>query len=197
MEIILERNKEMFINKKSLLTILVVLLIVATIGVVLNIITPEQKGSFVSAEKAIEIIAREGFCLSEIAQDLGTDWREIAELNGINPDRILSGQKIEVHPFNKTNIVKASWYGPGFHGKLMSNRKIFDMNDATVVAHKWLPFGTKVRLIRVDNNKSIVVIVQDRGPYVKGRIFDLSKGAAELLGMIDDGVTTCKVEILN
>ena len=79
----------------------------------------------------------------------------------------------------------------------MSNRKIFDMNDATVVAHKWLPFGTKVRLIRVDNNKSIVVIVQDRGPYVKGRIFDLSKGAAELLGMIDDGVTTCKVEILN
>lgn len=147
--------------------------------------------------RIIEITVRKGYSLSEITHDLGTDLKETAQLNKIsNLDLILPGQKIKIRPFDKTDVVKVSWYGPGFHGKLMSNRKTFDMNNPTIVAHKWLPFGTKVRLTRRDNRKSIVVTVQDRGPYVKGRIFDLSRGAAELLDMIDEGITTCEVEIL-
>lgn len=149
-----------------------------------------------SSQRTLRVEVRKNASLSEIAHDLGADWKEIAKLNNINPDRIFPGQKLIVNPFNKTNIVKASWYGPGFHGKLMANGRIFNMNDPTVVAHKWLPFGTRLRLTRVDNKKSVIVTVQDRGPYVRGRIFDLSRGAAELLGMVDEGITTCKVELL-
>jgi len=202
---------KMWIDKKNVLVALIGILIVVAIGAVCNILTLKQKGSFASIEmvkeknlptlkieKTIEITVREGFCLSEIAHDLGTNWKEIAELNNIaNPDLILPGQKITVRPFDKIDIVKASWYGPGFNGKLMANGRIFNMNDPNVVAHKWLPFGTIVRLTRIDNRKSIVVIVQDRGPYIQGRIFDLSRGAAELLGMVDEGVTTCKIELLD
>jgi len=150
-----------------------------------------------AAEKTIEITIRKGSCLSEIAHDLGTSCEEIAKLNGINPNKIFPGQKIRVHPFNKTNIVKVSWYGPKFHGKPMANGKTYDMNDPTVAAHKWLPLGIPVILTRIDNGKNIKTTVQDRGPYVPGRTFDLSYGAAKLLDMVDEGVTTCKVEILN
>jgi len=150
-----------------------------------------------SPQKTLEVEVRKNASLSEIAHDLGADWKEIAELNNLNnPDLISIGQKIKVIPYNKTNIVKVSWYGPGFHGKLMANRRIFNMNDSTVLAHKWLPFGTKVRLTRIDNKKSVIVTVQDRGPYVRGRIFDLSRGAAKLLDMVDEGITTCEVELL-
>src|SRR4030042_2022124 len=103
---------KMWIDKKNVLVVLAGILIVVAIGAVCNILTLKQKGSFASIErvkeknlptlkieKTIEITVREGFCLSEIAHDLGTDWKEIAELNNINPDRIFPGQKIEVIPF--------------------------------------------------------------------------------------------------
>jgi len=159
---------------------------------------PKKQATNSLPKKALEIEVRKNASLSQIAHDLGTSWRKVAELNQIkNPDLIFPGQKIKVFPFDETNIVKVSWYGPGFHGKTMANGKIYNMNDEKVVAHKWLPFNTKVRLTRIDNNKSITAIVQDRGPYVAGRIFDLSYGAAKQLGMIDEGLTTCKVQVLN
>ncbi len=77
----------------------------------------------------------------------------------------------------------------------MANGKEFDMDDSSVVAHKWLPFGTKVRLTR--KGKSIVVVVQDRGPYVKDRNFDLSRASASELGIKNTGVAECQVEILS
>ena len=81
-----------------------------------------------------------------------------------------------------TNIQtgQASWYGPGFHGQKTSNREIYNMYDMTA-AHKALPFGTYVMVTNLNNDKSITVRINDRGPFVKGRIIDLSYAAAKML----------------
>lgn len=83
----------------------------------------------------------------------------------------------------------ASWYGPGFHGRLTANGERYNMHALTA-AHKTLPFGTEVKVTNVKNGKSVVVRINDRGPFAKGRTIDLSK-AAHL--MIDCNL--CKVEL--
>jgi rare lipoprotein A len=89
----------------------------------------------------------------------------------------------------------ASWYGPGFAGNLSANGEIFDP-EAMTAAHPNLPFGTMVRVINMDNGQSVVVRINDRGPYVHGRIIDISAGAARSIGMIPTGVAQVKLEIL-
>lgn len=89
----------------------------------------------------------------------------------------------------------ASWYGPGFHGNLSANGEVFNENDLTA-AHKELPFGTMVRVTNLDNGRSVVVRINDRGPYVGDRIIDLSAGAARVLGMMDSGVAPIQLDIL-
>lgn len=89
----------------------------------------------------------------------------------------------------------ASWYGPGFHGNLSANGEIFNQNDLTA-AHKELPFGTLVRVTNLDNGRSVVVRINDRGPYAGDRILDLSAGAARVLGMIDSGVAPIQLDVL-
>jgi rare lipoprotein A len=89
----------------------------------------------------------------------------------------------------------ASWYGPGFHGNLSANGEIFDQNALTA-AHTELPFGTRVRVTNLDNGRSVIVRINDRGPYVGNRIIDLSAAAAEVLGMLDTGVARVSLEIL-
>ncbi len=91
----------------------------------------------------------------------------------------------------------ASWYGPGLQGNLMANGDVFDMNDPTVVAHKSLPFGTVLRLTNPKNGQSILVEVQDRGPYITGRQLDLSRAAAAKLGFIQAGTAKLTVEFVN
>ena len=76
----------------------------------------------------------------------------------------------------------ASWYGPGFHGKKTANGERFNPYDLTA-AHKTLPFGTKVRVTNEQTGKSVVVRINDRGPYAHGRVIDLSKAAAEAVGI--------------
>ena len=89
----------------------------------------------------------------------------------------------------------ASWYGPGFHGRTTSNRETYDMYDATA-AHNSLPFGTRVRVTNLDNGKSAVVRINDRGPFVGGRIIDLSYSAAYLLDMIGPGTAPVRLEVM-
>jgi rare lipoprotein A len=89
----------------------------------------------------------------------------------------------------------ASWYGPGFHGNLTANGERFNQNAMTA-AHKHLPFGTRVRVTNKDTGKSVVVRINDRGPYAGDRILDLSAGAAALIGLEDSGVAPVKAEIL-
>lgn len=87
----------------------------------------------------------------------------------------------------------ASWYGPKFHGRLTANGEIYDQMAFTA-AHKKLKFGTLLKLTNTENDKSVIVRINDRGPYVRGRQLDLSKGAAIALGMIKPGVMKLKVE---
>ena len=87
----------------------------------------------------------------------------------------------------------ASWYGPGFHGSRTASGEIYNMYKLTA-AHKTLPLGTYVKVINLENGKSVIVKINDRGPFVKGRIIDLSYAAAKKLGMLKKG--TAKVKII-
>ncbi|MFC2156224.1 septal ring lytic transglycosylase RlpA family protein [Acidobacteriota bacterium] len=89
----------------------------------------------------------------------------------------------------------ASWYGDDFHGKVTSNKEIYDMHAMTA-AHKSIPFNTKVRVTNLNNKKSIVVRINDRGPFVKGRIIDMSFAGAKALDMVGPGVVPVRVETL-
>jgi rare lipoprotein A (peptidoglycan hydrolase) len=90
----------------------------------------------------------------------------------------------------------ASWYGPGFHGRTMANGQTFNMYDENVVAHKKLPFGTRVEIINPRTNSVLEAVVKDRGPYIQGRDFDLSYAGAQKLGMVDKGVEQLKIRII-
>ena len=90
---------------------------------------------------------------------------------------------------------KASWYGPGLNGNHTASGEIFDMYGMSA-AHKKLPFGSIVIVTNQNNNKSVVVRINDRGPFIKGRIIDLSYGAAYLLDMINAGVVPVTVDII-
>jgi rare lipoprotein A len=81
---------------------------------------------------------------------------------------------------------KASWYGPGFHGKRTANGERFDMNALTA-AHPTLPFGTRIRVRNNRNGREVVVRINDRGPHVRDRIIDLSKAAAAALDLLQAG----------
>ena len=89
--------------------------------------------------------------------------------------------------------MKASWYGPGFHGQKTANGEVYDQNSFTA-AHKSLKFGTLLKITNQKNNKSVVIRINDRGPYIHGRDLDLSKAAASELGMVRKGVAKLKVE---
>ncbi|MCC9167338.1 septal ring lytic transglycosylase RlpA family protein [Pontibacter harenae] len=90
---------------------------------------------------------------------------------------------------------QASWYGSKYHGKKTSSGERYNKNDMTA-AHNTLPFGTKVKVTNLDNNETVVVRVNDRGPYVGDRIIDVSEVAAQKLGFHSQGVGTVKVEVL-
>ncbi len=89
----------------------------------------------------------------------------------------------------------ASWYGKKFHGRNTANGEIYDMNALTA-AHKTLPMPTMVRVTNLENGRSVVLRVNDRGPFVHGRIIDVSRRAAQLLGFMRNGTARVRVEAL-
>lgn len=89
----------------------------------------------------------------------------------------------------------ASWYGEQFHGRQAANGELFDM-EALTAAHRTIPLGSVVRVVNLTNGKHLYVRITDRGPYEKGRILDLSHGAAVQLGMQHEGLTHVQVEIV-
>ncbi len=88
---------------------------------------------------------------------------------------------------------RASWYGANHHGKTTANGEPFDM-EALSAAHRTLPFGTMVRVTNKANGKTVTVRINDRGPYVDGRIIDLSARAARELGIMKNGVAAVRIE---
>lgn len=89
----------------------------------------------------------------------------------------------------------ASWYGPDFHGRPTSNKEIYDMYDMTA-AHNTLPFGTMVMVTNLDNGKTAIVRINDRGPFVGERIIDLSYAAARVLDIVGPGTARVRLEVL-
>lgn len=86
----------------------------------------------------------------------------------------------------------ASWYGPGFHGRATASGEIFDQNALTA-AHRRLPFGTRVRVVNLENGREVVVRINDRGPALEDRVIDLSRAAAEALGMLQAGIVRVRL----
>ncbi|GAB7218320.1 septal ring lytic transglycosylase RlpA family protein [Vibrio comitans] len=91
---------------------------------------------------------------------------------------------------------QASWYGNAYHGKLTASGETYNMRAYTA-AHKTLPFGTIVRVTNTSNNKSVDVKINDRGPYVKGRVIDLSLVAFNKIGDSSKGLAPIKIDILD
>ncbi|OGD30351.1 MAG: hypothetical protein A2Y56_09060 [Candidatus Aminicenantes bacterium RBG_13_63_10] len=89
----------------------------------------------------------------------------------------------------------ASWYGGNFHGRATSNGEIYNMHDLTA-AHRTLPFGSLVAVTNLQNGRSVTVRINDRGPFVKGRVIDLSLAAARLLDLIGPGTAPVRLEII-
>ena len=110
----------------------------------------------------------------------------------VEPDgRKTSPKRKPQHALNGT----ASWYGPGFHGKKTANGEIYDQTKLTA-AHKTLPLGTKARVTNLNNGSAVEVEINDRGPFVEGRIIDLSRAAARALGFIESGTAPVHVELI-
>jgi rare lipoprotein A len=89
----------------------------------------------------------------------------------------------------------ASWYGPGFHGKKTSSGEVYDMRQLTA-AHSVLPLHTLVKVTNLENNRDVVVRINDRGPFVGDRVVDLSLAAATKIGMVKDGIVPVKLAVL-
>lgn len=108
---------------------------------------------------------------------------------------LTSCSRLAYKPDQRAEVGLASWYGPGFHGQKTSSGEIFDQHDLTAAHRSW-PFGSYVLVTNLENNRSIVVRINDRGPFVKGRIIDLSYGAARVLGLIGPGTAPVRLELL-
>ncbi len=89
----------------------------------------------------------------------------------------------------------ASWYGEDFHGRPTSSGEIYNMYDLTA-AHKLMPLGTVAKITHLDNGRSVVVKINDRGPFVDGRVIDLSYSAASEIGMVEEGVSKVEIKVL-
>lgn len=161
----------------------------------------EKENKQESAPKEIIHIVRPGDSLCRIATKYKVHLWQIRAWNDMNTGTLLHpGQEIVVKEINyDTYEGLASWYGPNFHGKNMANGQVYDMYDI-VVAHRTLPLGRKVKITNLDNGKSIIAPVLDRGPYVKNdqgeytREIDLSYGVALALGTVPKGVVPTRIE---
>ncbi|MGO2365538.1 MAG: septal ring lytic transglycosylase RlpA family protein [Pseudoalteromonas sp.] len=91
---------------------------------------------------------------------------------------------------------KASYYADKYHGRLTASGEVYSQQGMTA-AHKELPFGSKVRVTNLTNNRSIIVKINDRGPFIRGRIIDLTKHAFSQLANLNEGVVDVEIELLN
>lgn len=156
----------------------------------------------------VEYTVKKGDNLWNIGRNMfRVDPYQIARDNGLsNPDMLRVGQKLIINPPaaraarpaqpaqpRAGAVVTASWYGAGHHNKKTASGTRFDMYQNTL-AHRTLPMGTRVRLVNPDNGRVAVGVVNDRGPYIKGRDVDVSYAMAKQLGFIRKGVTKLSIE---
>lgn len=148
-------------------------------------------------------ITKKGDSLAKVSRANLVTTFQLREWNGLNEDSVVRpGMEIKIKKIEyEAYEGMASWYGPGFHGRPMASGQIFDQNEI-VVAHRTFPFGLKVKITNLENGKSIIAPVLDRGPYVKNskgkytREIDLSSAAADALDTKHKGVVKVKIEPL-
>jgi rare lipoprotein A len=122
----------------------------------------------------------------------------VAEEKQTNPPEVAPTPELEISPDSKPVLVQtgiASWYGAPYHNRRGSNGEVYDMNAMTA-AHRTLPLGSIVRVTNLQSNKSAVVRITDRGPFIEGRIIDLSQAAAKQIGLVQKGTSKVRVEVL-
>lgn len=112
-----------------------------------------------------------------------------------NPYKILGRWYYPKEDYSYKEVGTASWYGPDFHAKRTANGEKYDMHSLTA-AHRTLPLPSIVRVTNLENGRSLVVRVNDRGPYARNRIIDVSKKVAQLLGFLEQGTAKVRVEVL-
>ncbi len=137
-----------------------------------------------------------GFSYMVNDNTLNYSLKKKINLSDSNQDQnITNSQIVPVITYKPLGTMLASWYGPGFHGRLTANGEIYNQFELTA-AHKTLKFGTLLRLTNPQTNKSIIVRINDRGPYVESRELDLSYASAKALGIVKPGVKRLKVELV-
>ena len=136
------------------------------------------------------LVALVGFTLV-VNEDKITEHTVSEVVTSVEEETIIADRSLV--EFLDKGTMKASWYGPGFHGHKTANGEVYDQMSFTA-AHKSLKFGTLLKITNLKNSKSVVVRINDRGPYIHGRDLDLSKAAALELGFIRKGVSKIKVE---
>ncbi len=138
----------------------------------------------------------QGFCDNEILTNLERSLPQTQVPTSTEQGLATSSDRGATEPIqiaNKRGM--ASWYGPGFHGGRTASGESFNAFGFTA-AHRYLPFGTRVKVTNLRNGRSVVVRINDRGPHTGGRIIDLSKGAASVIGLFQSGVAPVLLEVL-
>ncbi len=181
----------------------------ATIGLAagLAIAVPNQAALFAqdegadSATRAASSDVAGSFTAFEALPVYPAAQGEAVDITTISPPIEKARPKPKPKPATSSRKVRtlgngvASYYGRRFHGRLTANGERFNMNAMTA-AHKTLPFGTKVRVTNRNNGKSVVVRINDRGPFIRGRHIDLSRAAGSRIGLIKTGHARVKMDIV-
>lgn len=151
------------------------------------------------------VFASVGITGASSAKEMATAQRVVADYPVSEPtlSKPASGARVQKTSFAPTNTHLrnlqsgvASYYGPGFHGRRTANGERFNQNAMTA-AHRTLPFGTQLKVTNMNNGKTAFVRVNDRGPYVGGRIIDLSVAAAHAIGSTSSGTAKVKLEVVS
>lgn len=116
-------------------------------------------------------------------------------LNQISGDPRAQARRVSLGAVQTALTGLASWYGPGFNGNRSASGEVFNQ-EALTAAHPSLPFGTQVRVTNLDTGLSVVVRINDRGPYAHGRVIDLSAGAARVIGLMSSGVAPVNLQVM-
>lgn len=144
----------------------------------------------VTADSAAEQVANQGTPEPTINETSPAKTRTVVE-NRMTDEAKKAAQKVK-----SIGGGEASYYGAAFAGRPTANGETFDPSGMTA-AHRTLPFGTKLRVTNTVNGRSVVVRVNDRGPYAHNRVIDLAQGAAERIGMIHSGTAQVRLEVIS
>jgi rare lipoprotein A len=175
----------------------------------IKVVWSEKRQSYLiqaNQQHLLEVTA-ENTLLPNSTKDAAKDALQIAnrlrfQMGNAAPLKTIEGmpkpkdvQTVAMGPIRFQIQGMASWYGPGFDGQYTANGEVFNQYGLTA-AHRYLPFGTRVRVTNLDNGRSVVVRINDRGPFVGDRVLDLSRGAAQILGTVGSGVSSVRLDVL-